>query len=170
VSWPVPPLPFPDSGLRTLDAVARYDAVELFVQRARAVQPAFVLSSENAATVARVCARLDGIPLAIELAAGRSRVLAVQQLADRLGDCFRVLSKGSRLALPRHRTLQATINWSYQLLTDSEQVLFRQLSVFAGGFSLEAAEAVSGRAAWRGRAGSVVAAGGQVSGAVHSRR
>src|SRR5439155_10460791 len=96
----------------------------------------------NAPAVAQVCHRLDGIPLAIELAAARMKVLTVAQIAARLDDRFRLLTGGSRTALPRQQTLRATIDWSYGLLSDPERVLLRRLSVFAGGWSLEAAEAV----------------------------
>src|SRR5439155_8972105 len=96
----------------------------------------------NAPAVAQVCYRLDGIPLAIELAAARMKVLAVAQIAARLNDRFRLLTGGSRTALPRHQTLRAAIDWSYDLLSDPERVLLRRLSVFAGGWSLDAAEAV----------------------------
>jgi tetratricopeptide (TPR) repeat protein len=116
--------------------------VRLFVDRARAVQPRFTLTPQNAGAVAQVCRRLDGIPLAIELAAARSRALSVEQLAGRLDQRFRLLTGGSRTALPRQQTLQATVDWSYSLLGAPEQRLFALLSVFVGGFTLEAAEAV----------------------------
>jgi non-specific serine/threonine protein kinase len=120
-------------------AVARCVAVRLFVERARAVQPAFALS---AAAVAEVCARLDGIPLALELAAARLGGLGLAELAARLDRQFQLLTGGSRTALPRQQTLRATVAWSYDLLTSQEQALFARLSVFAGGWSLEGAEAV----------------------------
>jgi non-specific serine/threonine protein kinase len=123
-------------------AVARCAAVRLFVERARAVQPAFVLSAANAAAVAEVCARLDGIPLALELAAARLGGLGLAELAARLDRQFQLLTGGSRTALPRQQTLRATVAWSYDLLTPQEQTLFARLSVFAGGWSLEGAEAV----------------------------
>jgi non-specific serine/threonine protein kinase len=118
------------------------DAARLFVERARAVLPRFVLTSANTPAVAQICRRLDGIPLAIELAAARVRVLSVEQIAQRLDDRFRFLTGGSRGALPRQQTLRATLDWSYALLAEPERALFRRLAVFAGGFSLEAAEAV----------------------------
>ena len=127
----------PDTGDLT-----RYAAVRLFCERAAAVRPGFALDAENAAAVAQVCARLDGIPLALELAAARVRVLPPGQLLARLDDRFRLLTGGSRTALERHQTLQAAVDWSHDLLADQERTLFARLSVFAGGFTLEAAEAV----------------------------
>src|SRR5262249_22288195 len=125
------------------------DAVRLFADRAAAVLPAFEITEENAAAVAEICARLDGIPLAIELAAVRIRVLSAEQIAARMGDFFRLLTSGSRTALSRHQTLRAAIDWSYDLLTESERRLLRRLTVFAGGWTLEAAEAVCGEPADR---------------------
>jgi len=124
------------------DTLMRYEAVRLFAERAVAAAPNFSLTISNAPAVVQVCQRLDGIPLAIELAAVRLRMLPVEQIAARLDDSFRLLTGGSRTALPRHQTLQALIDWSYQLLTASEQVLLGRLAVFAGGWTLEAAEAV----------------------------
>jgi predicted ATPase len=118
-------------------------ATQLFAQRARATKPDFALTAQTAPSVARVCARLDGIPLAIELAAARTRTFTVEQIEARLGDAFRLFTAGSRTALPRHRTLRALIDWSYDLLPEPERVLLRRLSVFAGGWTLEAAEAVA---------------------------
>ena len=143
VAWPVPSLSLPD--LRRLPAVEslpRYESARLFVERAVAVKPSFALTERNAPAVAQVCYRMDGIPLAIELAAARARVMSVEQIADRLDDSFGLLSAGSRTAMPRHRTLHATMEWSHELLPEEERTLFRRLSVFAGGFSLEAAESV----------------------------
>jgi predicted ATPase/DNA-binding CsgD family transcriptional regulator len=143
VAWPVPSLTLPD--LRRLPAVEslpRYESARLFVERAAAVRPTFALTEQNAVAVAQICYRLDGIPLAIELAAARAKVLSVEQIAERLDDCFRLLAAGGRTAMPRHRTLHATMDWSHELLPGEERALFRRLSVFAGGFSLEAAEAV----------------------------
>src|SRR5205823_2932735 len=116
----------------------------LFVERARAVREDFAVTTANALALAQVCARLDGIPLAIELAAARVRVLPVEQIAGRLDDRFRLLTGGSRTALPRQQTLRALIDWSYDLLSEPERALLRRLSVFAGGWTLEAAEAVCG--------------------------
>jgi hypothetical protein len=132
VSWPVPPLALPDVGRgRTPDDLLRFEAVGLFVERAGAVVPGFVLTEEDAPAVADLCARLDGMPLAIELAASRVRILSVGQILERLDDRFRLL-RGSRTATPRHRTLGATIDWSHELLSEKEKILFRRLSVFAG--------------------------------------
>ncbi|MGE0543220.1 MAG: tetratricopeptide repeat protein [Dehalococcoidia bacterium] len=124
--------------------IERFDAVRLFVERARAIRPAFVVTPANARAVAQVCRRLDGIPLAIELAAARLNLLTVEQIADRLDDRFRLLNAGNRTTLPRHQTLQALIDWSYDLLGEPERRLFERLSVFAGSFSLDAVEAVCG--------------------------
>jgi predicted ATPase/DNA-binding SARP family transcriptional activator/transcriptional regulator with XRE-family HTH domain len=152
-SWLVPSLSLPSrpafpSGVGAaalpLEQLAQYEAIALFCERATAVLPTFRLTRQNVAAIVLVCQRLDGIPLAIVLAAARVKVLAVEQIAARLDDRFALLTSGSRTALPRHRTLQATIDWSYDLLSASEQVLFHRLSIFAGGFSLEAAEAVCG--------------------------
>jgi predicted ATPase/class 3 adenylate cyclase len=123
---------------------AQADAMSLFVERARMVRPGFRLDADTTDTVAAICARLDGIPLAIELAAARLRVFTVTQVAERLGDRFRLLTGGSRTALPRQRTLEATMDWSYDLLAEREQTLLRRLSVFAGGFTFDAAEEVCG--------------------------
>jgi predicted ATPase/DNA-binding CsgD family transcriptional regulator len=142
-AWRVPSLATPD--IRTVagtDEIAASEAVRLFLDRARMTVPAFVLEDRNAVAVARICRRLDGIPLAIELAAARVSVLAPEQIAARLDDCFQLLVGGSRTAPSRQRTLRATVDWSYDLLSEPERALFRRLSVFAGGFSLEAAEAV----------------------------
>jgi non-specific serine/threonine protein kinase len=116
--------------------------VRLFVERAVAVAPDFALTPENAPAVAQVCRRLDGVPLALELAAARVTVLAVEQLAQRLDDAFRLLTGGARTALPRQQTLRAAVDWSYHLLTEPERAVLRRAAVFAGGFPLEAAEAV----------------------------
>jgi predicted ATPase/DNA-binding SARP family transcriptional activator len=131
VIYPVPSL--------TIDE----EAVRLFVERATAAAPAFRLTDQNTPIVTRICQQLDGIPLAIELAAARVKVLPVEQIAERLADRFNLLTGGSRAALPRHQTLRAAIDWSYDLLTEDEQVFFRQASVFPGGFSLEALEAIT---------------------------
>jgi len=122
--------------------LARYDAVRLFVERAVASRPDFHLTEENAAAVAEICIRLDGMPLALELAAVRIRSFSPQQIAEHLDRRFRLLTGGSRTALPRQQTLAAAIDWSYQLLTPPERSLFERLSVFQGGFTLEAAERV----------------------------
>src|SRR5207245_9502909 len=116
----------------------------LFVERARAAEPGFNLTDADAVAVARICRRLDGIPLAIELAAARVRVLAIEQIAERLDDRFRLLTGGSRTSLPRQQTLRALIEWSCDLLNEMEQALLCRLSVCAGGWTLEAAEHVTG--------------------------
>jgi predicted ATPase/DNA-binding SARP family transcriptional activator len=128
-AWLVPPL-------------AGTDASRLFVERAQDVMPAFALDDGNARAVAEICRRLDGLPLAIELAAARVRVLSLAQIIERLEDRFRLLASGSRSAIPRHQTLRAAIDWSYALLSAEEQGLFERLSLFSGGFTLEAAEAI----------------------------
>src|ERR671917_398133 len=143
IAWPVPSLTLPD--LRRLPAVEslpRYEATRLFLERAGAVRLAFALTEQNAPAVARICYRLDGIPLAIELAAARVKVLSVEEISSHLGDSFRLLAAGSRTAMPRQRTLHATMDWSHELLSQKERALFRRLSVFAGCFSLEAAESI----------------------------
>src|SRR5207249_42651 len=124
------------------NALLEFEAVRLFVDRASAAVPGFALTLENAPAVAQICARLDGLPLAIELAAARIKALSAEQIAARLDDRFPLLTGGSRAALPRHQTLRALIDWSHDLLTEPERALLRRVSVFAGGFSLEAAEAV----------------------------
>jgi predicted ATPase/regulation of enolase protein 1 (concanavalin A-like superfamily) len=128
-------------GTDLVSALNEYEAVQMFVDRAKLVQPSFALTPENAALVAQVCHRLDGIPLAIELAAARLHLLSVQQIAE-LEDRFRLLSSQSDVAPRRQQTLRALIDWSYDLLSETEQSLLRRLSVFAGGFTLPAAEAV----------------------------
>ena len=140
----VPPLSLP-RGDRTPapDTLAKFDAVRLFEQRAQLVRPSFRLADDNAVAVHHVCRRLDGLPLAIELAAARLRILSVGQLADRLDDIFTVLVGGMRTAPRRHQTLRATLDWSHDLLAEDEQVMFRRLAVFAGGFSLPAAEDIT---------------------------
>jgi predicted ATPase/DNA-binding SARP family transcriptional activator len=128
-AWLVPPL-------------AGLEAIQLFVERAQASMPSFTQTDANATSLADICRRLDGIPLAIELAAARVRVLSPEQISHRLDDAFRLLTAGSRTAIPRHRTLRNTMDWSYALLNEREQGLLRRLAVFSGTFSLEAAEDV----------------------------
>ncbi|HSH21959.1 MAG TPA: tetratricopeptide repeat protein, partial [Candidatus Caenarcaniphilales bacterium] len=141
--YPVPPMSVPGDQRRLAPAeAAESEAVSLFTERARAVQPSFELTARNTGAVTQICRRLDGIPLAIELAAARVRVLPAEQIAARLDDRFRLLTGGSRTALPRHRTLRAALDWSYELLSDEERASLARLSVFAGGFTVEAAEAV----------------------------
>src|SRR6266508_3106672 len=141
--WLVLPLRVPDTYQPLpIGGLLTYEAVQLFVERAKSVLPSFTLTPENASAVVQVCRRLDGMPLAIELAAARTRALAVEQIVARLDDAYRLLTGGSRSALPRQQTLRAAMDWSYDLLSVHEQAFFRRLSVFAGSFSLEAAEAI----------------------------
>ncbi|HVO90572.1 MAG TPA: tetratricopeptide repeat protein [Casimicrobiaceae bacterium] len=146
-TYPVPALSLPDAST-TIDVatLGGFEAVWLFVARAKAVQPAFALDQRNAAAVADICRRVDGIALAIELAAACVRTLSVQKIASRLEDRFALLRGGDRTSLPRQQTLRALIDWSYDLLDPTEQTAFRRLSVFAGGFTIEAAEALLGDA------------------------
>jgi DNA-binding SARP family transcriptional activator len=138
----VPPLSLPPADRSAGDDLLRFDAVRLFVERARAVAPTFAITPPSRRPVVEVCRRLDGMPLALELAAARLGLLSIHQIAERLDDCFRLLTAGNRAGLPRHRTLRATLEWSHRLLADPERALFRRLAVFAGGFSLAAAEAI----------------------------
>lgn len=152
-TWQVPPLSVPDPnrmgvgrhGGMTEDlaaALGQFEAVRLFIDRAMLAQPHFAVTNENAPAVAQICHRLDGIPLAIELAAARVKVLTAEQIAARLDDRFRLLTGGSRTALPRQQTLRALIDWSYDLLSEPERALLRRLAPFAGGWTLDSAEAV----------------------------
>ena len=138
----VPSLSLPDADAETAEDLAHSDAVTLFAERARATLPDFVLDEHSAPHAATICRRLDGIPLALELAAGRLSSMSVAQIAARLDQRFRLLTGGSRNAMPRQQTLQATVDWSFGLLTAPERTTLARLSVFAGGFDLEAAEAV----------------------------
>ena len=142
-AYPLAPLavPLPQQRL-ALDALAQFASVRLFVDRAVAARPDFTITSHNAAAVADICHRLDGIPLALELAAARVRAMTVDKIAERLGDRFKLLARGDRTALPRQQTLRALIDWSHDLLDAAEKSLFAKLSIFAGGFTLEAAEFV----------------------------
>jgi predicted ATPase len=141
--WRVPSLgiPEPRSALRP-DQVAQFPASQLFVQRAQAVQSGFGVTPRNATAVAAICARLGGLPLAIELAAAWVRVLGVDQILERLDDTFELLVGGNRSARSRQQTMRATIDWSYGLLAEAERIVFQRLAVFVGGWSLEAAEGV----------------------------
>ena len=140
--WSVPSLSVPEAAAVPVERLTDYGAVTLFAERAAAALGSFQLTAQTAPLVTQICRRLDGIPLAIELAAARLRVLSLEQVLHRLDDCFRLLTGGSRAALPRQQTLRATIDWSYQLLSEPERVLLRRFSIFAGGASLEAVEAV----------------------------
>jgi predicted ATPase len=140
--WPVPALATPGIEVATRELLS-YESIQLFVERASAANPAFALHTPNAPAVAQICRRLDGIPLAIELAAARLRHLTVEEIAARLDDRFELLTAGSATAVPRQRTLRTAIDWSYSLLSPAEQALLRRLAVFAGGWTLQAAEAVA---------------------------
>jgi len=139
----VPSLTLPETQVSlSVDVALQSEAVKLFVERSKAVAPNFILTEENVSAVVQVCRQLDGIPLAIELVTARLKLMPVQQIADHIGDAFRLLTGGVRTAMPRHQTLQALMDWSYNLLTGSEKTLFRRLAVFAGGWTMEAAERV----------------------------
>jgi predicted ATPase/class 3 adenylate cyclase len=141
--YPVPPLALPDPGrLPSVERLTQYEAVRLFVERAKAAKTDFSITDESAPAVAEICVRLDGLPLAIELAAARIRLLTVQAMLARLGNRLRLLTGGARDLPERQQTLRSTIEWSYGLLEEGEKVLFARLSVFAGGRTLEAIEAI----------------------------
>ncbi|WP_214322849.1 ATP-binding protein [Nonomuraea sediminis] len=145
-TWAVPSLSVPDPDeARMTYAWARSEAVSLFVERAQSVRPSFALTPHNARTVVRISQRLDGIPLALELAAVRLRVLSAEQILQRLDDRFRLLTVGKRASIPRHQTLRALIDWSYNLCTNAERTLWELASVFSGGFDLDAVEQVCTR-------------------------
>ncbi|MGH3087669.1 MAG: LuxR C-terminal-related transcriptional regulator, partial [Rubrobacteraceae bacterium] len=146
VVWRVSTLTSPEEG-EPLENLIQSAAVRLFVDRARSKLPTFGVTEANARSVSEVCRRLDGIPLAIELAAARMAVLAVEQVAEKLNDSLNLLALGERTAEPRHKTMRATLEWSHDLLDEKEKTLFHSLSVFAGGWTLEAAEEVGGEAA-----------------------
>jgi predicted ATPase/DNA-binding SARP family transcriptional activator len=139
--WPVEPLALPPPGAAAAEAM-ECASVRLLVDRAAAVRPGFAVDARNVAAVVAICRALDGMPLAIELAAARLRAMSPEQVAARLGDRFRLLTGGSRTALPRHQTLRAVVDWSWDLLDDAERALWRRLVVFAGGATLEAVEEV----------------------------
>ena len=141
--YQVPSLTIPDvQQSSAIEKLKDYESIRLFDERAQLVQMDFALTKENAASVTQICSRLDGIPLAIELAAVRLQTFSAEQIAKQLDQCFHVLTGGSRTALPKHQTLQASIDWSHDLLSESERVLLRRLAVFAGGWTLDAAKAV----------------------------
>lgn len=137
----MPSLSLPRNG-DSLESLATSEAARLFIERAHAASSSLAFTDEDAPAIAQICARLDGIPLAIELAAARAGVLAPDQVAARMDDHFRLLTGGSRTAMERHQTLRAAVDWSHALLSEPERVLLRRLSVFAGGFALEACEDV----------------------------
>ena len=144
LSWQVPPLSLPQGGSApTAAALVASDAVKLFEQRAQLVRPSFRVTDENAPAVLTICQRLDGLPLAIELAAARMRILSSTQLAERMDDIFALLVGGARSAPPRHQALRATLDWSYDLLEADERATFRRLATFSGGFTLQAAERIA---------------------------
>jgi predicted ATPase/class 3 adenylate cyclase len=143
ITWRVPSMSLPAEPQREpIEALRLSDAVALFIDRAAQVRPDFAITAANAPAVAQICHDLDGIPLAIELAAARVRMLAPEQIERALGDRFHLLTGGARTVMPRHQTLEASIDWSHELLSDGERMLLRRLSVFAGGWTLDAAEAV----------------------------
>ncbi len=142
VTYHVPSLSLPEPGETSLQAISQSEAVLLFCERARAVNPNFELNEHSAPALGQICRRLDGIPLALELAAARTRMFTIEQIASRLSDRFRLLTGGIRTALPRQQTLRALIDWSYDLLSEPERTLLRWLTVFVGGWSFESAEEV----------------------------
>ncbi len=147
------PLSFPESGSTEMSKIKEAEAVQLFVDRATSILPTFVLDENNAQAVAHICSRLDGIPLAIELAAARARLFSPSEMVTRLDDTFRLLSGGSQVAPPRQQTLLATMDWSYELLSKREKILLHRLAIFAGGWTLDAAENVTADNDERGTTG-----------------
>jgi predicted ATPase/class 3 adenylate cyclase/DNA-binding CsgD family transcriptional regulator len=145
IVYRVPSLSLPDPlALPPLDELLHFEAICLFVERALAFHKGFQLTNRNASVVIQLCRRLDGIPLALELAAARLSMMSLEQVYTRLDDCFRLLTTGLRTALPRHQTIRASIEWSYNLLNEKERLLLRRLSIFSGSWTLEAAEEVCG--------------------------
>jgi predicted ATPase len=142
--WPVPPLTLPPPGIGDPQELLASEAVRLFEDRAVMVEPSFAITPDSAPVVAALCRDLDGLPLAIELAAARVRAFPVAHIASALDDRFRLLAARNRTAPARQQTLRATIDWSYNLLDSGEQLAFQELAVFAGGCSLEAADYVMG--------------------------
>jgi non-specific serine/threonine protein kinase len=141
MAWHVPSLTLPIANTN-VQSLEKFESVRLFLERAKVMQPQFNLSEQNAKAVIQICRRLSGMPLAIELAAARVKMMSVDEIASRLDDRFNLLTSGSRAALPRHQTLRATIDWSYDLLANPERVLFRRMAVFSGGITLEGVEVV----------------------------
>jgi predicted ATPase/DNA-binding XRE family transcriptional regulator/uncharacterized protein HemY len=145
ITFSVPALSVPEIEQSfVIETLTKYEAVQLFSERARAALPGFVLTQDNVPAIAQVCHQLDGIPLALELAAARIKMMSLEEIASHLNDRFHLLTSGARTALPRHQTLQAMIDWSHDLLSEPERVLLRRLSIFAGGWSLKAAESICG--------------------------
>lgn len=143
IPYRVPSLTIPKLDIEpVVDTLMKTESVKLFTERAAVASPGFAISLHNVFAIAQICQRLDGIPLAIELAAARANVLTTEQILKRLDDRFKLLTSGLRFSLPRHQTLRATIDWSYDLLSEKERVLFRRLAVFRGGWTLESAEEV----------------------------
>lgn len=142
VTFRVPSLAYPKALETTVDELAAFDAVQLFVERARRARPSFAITDDNAGEVLEICKRLEGIPLAVELAAARLRVMSAAQIRAGLHDRFRLLTGGARTAVPRQQTLQASVDWSYGLLSDRERGVLDRLSVFSGGFTMAGAQAV----------------------------
>jgi predicted ATPase/DNA-binding CsgD family transcriptional regulator len=143
LAWIVPSLQIPSTqSPSAFSELNTYDAVQLFVARASAIEPDFALRNQNVDAVIKICQRLDGIPLAIELAAARIKVLGVEQIAERLDNTLQLLTQGKRTAPSRHQTLRAAMDWSYNLLSEAEKKFFQRLAVFSGGFTLEAAEVI----------------------------
>ena len=142
-AWTVPPLSLPPADEESTEVILASEALRLFADRAADARPGFRVDDDTAATVAGICARLDGLPLAIELAAARVRALSPERILEGLSDRFRLLTGGARTAVARQQTLEASVRWSHDLLSDGERVLFRRLAVFSGGFTLEAAEHVA---------------------------
>ena len=143
IPYRVPSLAIPSSDVQcTVNDLANMESIRLFTERAAVISPDFTFNSQNALDIARICERLDGIPLAIELAAARTDVLSVQQIQKGLDDRFHLLTRGMRSSLPRHQTLRAMIKWSHDLLSEKERILYRRLAVFMGGWTLEAAKEV----------------------------
>jgi predicted ATPase/DNA-binding SARP family transcriptional activator/tetratricopeptide (TPR) repeat protein len=147
VTYRVPSLEIPSLDIQSvIKTLAEIESIRLFAVRAAAASPGFVVNVQNALVVAQICQRLDGIPLAIELAAARIQLLMVEEIYKRLENRFQLLTSGARTALPRHQTLRAAVEWSYDLLSEDEKILFRRLAVFVGGWTLEAAEQVCPKA------------------------
>ncbi|HKY56193.1 MAG TPA: BTAD domain-containing putative transcriptional regulator, partial [Anaerolineales bacterium] len=142
--WPVPSLSLPEAQeAYAIKSLNKFESIRLFSERALAVQPKFELTDQNSMAIVQTCRRLSGMPLAIELAAARVKMMSVDEIAKRLDDRFALLTAGNRTALPRHQTLRATIDWSFDLLFELERILFHRLSVFVGGFTLNAAEGIA---------------------------